>query len=1759
MEEKVESEQSVSGESSTSSSGSTSGSSDSDDEVMEPVRIMGNTLELPQDLCENYTIFKEFFSMKTWESLEDKHKEKLIKHLPKFSGNEAEEREKTIKMLFNHEPFHFTSPLSVLYNNLKQGNYRPDIAKMRKFLKKARVKQQRHKVKTYYARLLPEVLVSRERLLAAAKAAPPGPVPRLALIPPKPSSKNNYKPLYVRAKQRYFEELAAIRSEVGGEQSDDENYPDGPPENPLKKRKQANISNNMDINVLGTLGGSDGSHPTSMECLKNILTTHRQRRQYRENHPELNTTSITLEDIKQRVALVNGSTKKLMFGSQKSENSIQKHKRSTKKDSQKSKLQEPKTSVKKNKDDQHEQAENNPLLPNIKIKCEQEESESENSCYIDPAASPMSNSKKLLDDTEIKQEDDPKHAVVNHHSTDSKLEHTIKQEPPDPTIPIQNNSRAAHQPVPIKLEDLDGIDMMALPIELANDSGEVIAVDGEVVEADESLTETTHASFLSLVRALFPARAAHRASKHQLRKRCAAVMKSPIAPLNTWYSLSDDWSAELDSALDFLAGERGPHPDDFVPYLQFVPESQMYQWIGAGRDCDAILGRLCERWLRSVSPAPPAVDPPPPRYPTSWVMRAPKSSEIAEFRAQERQRFAAAAKPFTYIQHGMSQWIGSCNDQALLGALSSALERLQAAKRDPVVKYDHRTAVWTYLHRNRSEEDWLKTTGRRGRTARAMIRGTPPPPPPPKPNVEPQTIKTDEKPENASDSDVDIEDTSASSSVSHLSSAQLLMQATQATQGKQPPNPPIIKSKGKLVPTPPKIKTNIQIKQVKPNLMTQSVKQANLLSQAAKQASLMSQAVKQANLLSQAAKQNAVATKQVQSVQIKQNSGTIVTKNNLPPQLKSSSVTIQKPSNTSVIKQTVVKPVNIQTKQVSVAKAPAVPVQTGAKQTTPVQTQKQTQLKSNVPAQSQGNAQIVAQVPKTAPPIIATPHKSPLIKQRPLLRTETTQGTSVTVPSSSTLPTAVTVLPTIAPALSTVQNKLVQGTRSLLIRPPTIQTTVMAAVSSPATQAAATPRRGVVRVLSPAAPSGKSLISPRALMQTSITTVTTKKRVTVPNTMSVTTIAQSTAGATAVVSSVPTVVTTAVSTRTVQLAGGRTVQLAANQTVHLPGGQAVQLSGHTLQLSSLQLPTHSVRLPSGQTVQLASPQAMQAVRAVSSAMVKTASPRIHQTSSTVKTIQTSQTTVPIPVSTVQLSGQTVQIAGQTVQLAGQSVQLTGHTVKLPSGQSVQVASQSVIPTQSVQLPSGQTVQLASGVQTVQLGSSIQIPSSQSVQMPSGQSVQLGAQTVQLAGQTVQIAGGQTVQLPNGQTVQLPSGQTLQLPGGQTVQLSSGQTLQLSSGQTVQLTNPSTQKAMSQVVRSQTTTEKTTQPIVAKLLTNAQAARRGEGAGADAAGAAGRRAPAAQRHPTAAASGRSQAARRGEGAGADAAGAAGRRAPAAQRHPTAAASGRSQAARRGEGAGADAAGAAGRRAPAAQRHPTAAASGRSQAARRGEGAGADAAGAAGRRAPAAQRHPTAAASGRSQAARRGEGAGADAAGAAGRRAPAAQRHPTAAASGRSQAARRGEGAGADAAGAAGRRAPAAQRHPTAAASGRSQAARRGEGAGADAAGAAGRRAPAAQRHPTAAASGRSQAARRGEGAGADAAGAAGRRAPAAQRHPTAAASGRSQAARRGEGAGADAAGAAGRRAPAAQRHPTGTIMSPHNCSSCKRPQPGRRGR
>lgn len=42
-------------------------------------------------------------------------------------------------------------------------------------------------------------------------------------------------------------------------------------------------------------------------------------------------------------------------------------------------------------------------------------------------------------------------------------------------------------------------------------------------------------------------------------------------------------------------------PEDFVPFIEYKPSLDTYQWIGAGRDSDTRLGELCTCWLQNLN------------------------------------------------------------------------------------------------------------------------------------------------------------------------------------------------------------------------------------------------------------------------------------------------------------------------------------------------------------------------------------------------------------------------------------------------------------------------------------------------------------------------------------------------------------------------------------------------------------------------------------------------------------------------------------------------------------------------------------------------------------------------------------------------------------------------------------------------------------------------------------------------------------------------------------------------------------------------------------------------------------------------------------------------------------------------------------------------------------------------------------------------------------------------------------------------------
>ncbi|KAK9512387.1 hypothetical protein O3M35_000828 [Rhynocoris fuscipes] len=300
---------------------------------MEAVRVGGERLLLPQGLCENPDVFREFLSLDTWNSFSESQQQYLKNFLPTFPERDEEEKDETLRMLFSRENIRFGNPLTEFHDHLKAAHYRPDVSKMRTLLRKAQYKDYKRAERWRVYELLKSVLSSRQRLVESVVN---GEKPKVCPSPPKRPRTS----LAQNVKYRYFQELALIREEVGesSQSSEDENYPEGPTsvlnKKQLQLRKQtvvglleatvngngegSGVNNTFGGNetpmqlVLGTLcPGPNPWDPTSRLPNSNpyiaqeqpylqMLASHAKRRANKEEHPDLQVDGITIHDVVQR-------------------------------------------------------------------------------------------------------------------------------------------------------------------------------------------------------------------------------------------------------------------------------------------------------------------------------------------------------------------------------------------------------------------------------------------------------------------------------------------------------------------------------------------------------------------------------------------------------------------------------------------------------------------------------------------------------------------------------------------------------------------------------------------------------------------------------------------------------------------------------------------------------------------------------------------------------------------------------------------------------------------------------------------------------------------------------------------------------------------------------------------------------------------------------------------------------------------------------------------------------------------------------------------------------------------------------------------------------------------------------------------------------------------------------------------------------------------------------------------------------------------
>ncbi|CAH1983909.1 unnamed protein product [Acanthoscelides obtectus] len=656
----------------------------SEDDGMETAQINDVKLQLPHGLCEKQEIFREIISTEVWNSLSDENRQHLQTFLPNFPENDDLEKTKTLQRLFDCDVFHFNSPVSKFHDDLKAGYFRPDIARMRKIIHKAERKEAKYRYKTFREQLKYEVFESRNKLLTQVKNLPPGVEPR------QDRRKSDVDYVSYRTKRRYFQILSSIRSKTDDPGcSSDENYPDGPPVPLSRKQKRllnsikTSLSNSkeklftstMTANLNGSIDLESHITPNhnpfyiNDETFKNLLYDHRRRKCENPLDPELNTKGITLKDVIHRTQLPYN--KNLMLPTKHDSSKIMSRKRLKREHingrasemSKKAKLSYDHHST--NSDTDSDSTVNTVSVNSSK------HSFRPNKLKLHLKKLSPSKSK-----VEVKKEapsnPDSGKQIALPPATNTISSSKNGSEPVAAPLSKSNNSPYYNTITPVKIEDLDGIDVMNIPIDLDNTDIDILDLNNK-----PELMQETHANFFSLIRDIICSTSEHRMNMYTLQERLKTWQDNPISPLNDWYNLTDSWINVLPSAITFLCGNASEQPDDFVPYMEYKISLDVYQWI-AGRDSDALLSELCGFWLEHRTDASKQAGspggkegseaevevvercstPPPSRCPTNWTVRKATPEEIRDFREQEKRRYDNPHKAFTYRCNNYESVVG---------------------------------------------------------------------------------------------------------------------------------------------------------------------------------------------------------------------------------------------------------------------------------------------------------------------------------------------------------------------------------------------------------------------------------------------------------------------------------------------------------------------------------------------------------------------------------------------------------------------------------------------------------------------------------------------------------------------------------------------------------------------------------------------------------------------------------------------------------------------------------------------------------------------------------------------------------------------------------------------------------------------------------------------------------------------------------------------------------------------------------------------
>ncbi|XP_065644206.1 nuclear factor related to kappa-B-binding protein isoform X2 [Hydra vulgaris] len=224
---------------------------------------------LPEELVQSEEIFREVLKKGIQESLNDTEKRHLMCFLPSSGKTEAENVdllffEETLNKVFEGSSnFKHGDPLKHAYLKLQSGLLTPKVVELQKKCLKLKERNYKLNQKEYYKNLLEEIILSRQRLLGRAYAG-------------KPPLKRHPSDIFAMVKQRAKKKYKRILRDISRECGD-------------------NVTSSDEDDLLP----QDNSFISEYELIC-MLGKHKKKRVLCQDHPELNTTNISLADLVMR-------------------------------------------------------------------------------------------------------------------------------------------------------------------------------------------------------------------------------------------------------------------------------------------------------------------------------------------------------------------------------------------------------------------------------------------------------------------------------------------------------------------------------------------------------------------------------------------------------------------------------------------------------------------------------------------------------------------------------------------------------------------------------------------------------------------------------------------------------------------------------------------------------------------------------------------------------------------------------------------------------------------------------------------------------------------------------------------------------------------------------------------------------------------------------------------------------------------------------------------------------------------------------------------------------------------------------------------------------------------------------------------------------------------------------------------------------------------------------------------------------------------